>query len=132
MATGVAKSDYLETALLNAVLRNTAFSSPATVYVALYTVSPGEAGGGTEATGDAYARTAVTFAAPSGGQCANSADVQFPTATGDGWGTIVAVGIVDAAAAGNVLYYGALGSSRVIGGGDSLKFTAGNLVVAED
>ena len=40
-------SDYLEAALLNHVFRASALSSPAAVYVGLYTVAPTDAGGGT-------------------------------------------------------------------------------------
>lgn len=35
-----ALSNYLRNALLNAVLRNSSYSSPATVYLALYTSDP--------------------------------------------------------------------------------------------
>ena len=74
-------SDYLENALINAVLRNTSYTSPATVYVALFTSDPTDAGTGTELSGNGYARTAVTFGSPSNGVTTNSADVTFPTAT---------------------------------------------------
>lgn len=61
-------SNYLEDAIIDHVFRNTALTSPTTVYVALFTaVSDAEAGTGTEVSGGAYARQAVTFAAPSNG-----------------------------------------------------------------
>ena len=41
-------SNYLENALLNAVLRSTSYTSPTTVYVGLYTSNPGEGNTGTE------------------------------------------------------------------------------------
>ena len=71
MATGTSFSTWLETQLMNATLRNTAYSSPATVYIALFTVNPGEGDvngvpGGTEVSGNAYARQSAAFAAPSG------------------------------------------------------------------
>jgi hypothetical protein len=72
-------SNYLENALINAVLRNTTYTSPATVYVSLYTSDPTDADSGTEVSGGSYARTAVTFGAPSNGVSTNSADVTFPT-----------------------------------------------------
>ena len=74
----MAKSTYLDNALLNAVLVNTAYTSPATVYVALYTATPGPSGGGTEVSGNSYARTACTFSAASSGSITNSADCTFP------------------------------------------------------
>ena len=58
-------SNYLENALINAVLRNTSYTSPTTVYVSLYTTDPTDADSGTEVSGGLYARTAVTFGAPS-------------------------------------------------------------------
>lgn len=56
-------SDYLETALLNHVLRNSSYTSPTTVYAALYTAAPTDAGGGTEIAAAGYARVAVTTGA---------------------------------------------------------------------
>lgn len=119
-------SNYLEDALINAVLRNSSYTSPATVYVALYTSNPNEDNSGTEVSGGSYARTAVTFGAPSNGTSTNSADVTFPTATAS-WGTVTHFGILDANAAGNLLFYGALTTSKTIGSGDVANFTAGNL-----
>jgi len=60
-------SNYLENALINATLRNTTYTSVATVYVSLWTSDPTDAGSGTEVSGGSYARTAVTFGAPSNG-----------------------------------------------------------------
>jgi len=126
-----AKTDYLEDALLNHVLRNTSYTSPATVYVALYTVAPTDVGGGTEVSGFGYARQAVTFAAPVSGTCANSGAVTFPQASGGAWGTIVAMGIFDAATSGNLLYYGNLTTAKVVGDGDQISFPNGSLTVSE-
>jgi hypothetical protein len=67
------KSDYLENKILDHVLRNTAYTSPTTVYVGLYTAAPTDAGGGTEVSGNGYAREAATFSVASGGATANSA-----------------------------------------------------------
>ena len=44
-------SNYLEDALINATLRATTFTSPATVYVSLHTADPTDAGTGTEVSG---------------------------------------------------------------------------------
>ncbi len=127
----MSKSNYLETQLLNHVLRNTAYSSPTTVYVALYTVAPTDAGGGTEVSGGAYARQAATFSAPAPDSCSNTVDITFPVATLD-WGTIVAFGIFDAASAGNMLYYNTLTASRDILTSDQMRFPSSQLVVTED
>lgn len=122
---------YLAEALLNEVLRNTGYSPPATVYVGLYTVSPGEAGGGTEVTGGSYARQSVTFSAPSSSTTSNSGTVTFPTATAN-WGTVVAFAISDASSAGNMLLYSSLSASKTINSGDTASFSAGQLSVQFD
>lgn len=121
-------SNYLEGALVNAVLRNTSYTSPTTVYVALYTSDPGETDAGTEVSGGSYARQAATFGAPSNGVTTTSADLTYPVATAN-WGTITHVGIRDALTAGNLLFYGALDASKTINSGDQFKILAGNLTV---
>jgi len=121
-------SNYLENALINATLRNTSYSSPATVYVALYTTDPTDADTGTEVSGGSYARTAVTFGAPSNGVSTNSAAVEFPTCTSS-WGTITHIGIRDASTSGNLLYHTALNTSKVIDVDDIFRITTGNLSV---
>jgi len=121
-------SNYLENALINAVLRNTPYTSPATVYVSLYTSDPTDADTGTEVSGGSYARTAVTFGAPSNGVSTNSADVTFPTATAS-WGTVTHIGIHDASTSGNLLFHTPLDTSKTIDSGDIFKITTGNLSV---
>jgi hypothetical protein len=121
-------SNYLENALINATLRNTSYTSVATIYVALYTSDPTDADTGTEVTGGSYARTAVTFAAPSNGVSTNSADVTFPTCTA-GWGVVTHIGLRDASTAGNLLYHTPLDTSKTIDSGDIFKISTGNLSV---
>lgn len=122
-------SNYLENALLNATLRNTTYTSPATVYAALFTSDPTDAGSGTECTGSGYARKAITFAAPSNGVTTNSAAAcEFDQATGS-WGTITHFGIYDALTTGNLLYHGALTTSKTISSGDVFKFATSSVSV---
>ena len=121
-------SNYLENALINATLRATSFTSPSNVYVGLFTSDPTDAGSGTEVSGGAYARKEATFAAPSNGTSATSADITFDQATLD-WGTVTHFGIFDASTSGNLLYHGALSSSKVIEAGDIFKIASGNLSV---
>jgi hypothetical protein len=121
-------SNFLENALINATLRNTTYTSVATVYVSLWTSDPTDAGSGTEVSGGSYARTAVTFAAPSNGVTTNSADVTFPTCTSS-WGTVGWIGINDAATSGNLLYHSPLDTSKTIDTGDIFKISTGNLSV---
>ena len=123
-------SNYLENALLNATLNATTYTAPATVYVSLWTSDPTDAGSGTEVStsGTGYARTAVTFGAPSNGVTTNSADVTFPTATAS-WGTVGWIGINDALTSGNLLYHSPLDTAKAIDTGDIFKISSGNLSV---
>ncbi len=121
-------SNFLENALINATLRATTYTSVATVYVSLWTTDPTDAGSGTEVSGGSYARTAVTFGAPSNGVTTNSADVTFPTATAS-WGTVGWIGINDALTTGNLLYHSPLDTSKTIDSGDIFKISTGNLSV---
>lgn len=126
----MAKTDYLENALLNHVLRNTALTSPTTVYVGLTSTATTDAGGGTELSGNGYARQSVTFGAPSGGSVSNSVEVLFPEATG-AWDEATHFFIADAASSGNRLYHGALDASRTAALGDQIRFAVGALTVTE-
>lgn len=134
-----ALSDYLEDGFLN-VFRGTAFplSNTGSVYVGLFTAAPSDSGGGTEVSGNAYARVGLTKAtgtwnAPSGSprEISNVAEVAFPTATGS-WGTITHIGIFDASSAGNLLYWGALAASKAIATDDVFRFIAGALKLRID
>ena len=121
-------SNYLENALVNATLRNTSYTSPATVYLALYTNDPTDADTGTECSGTAYARQSITFGAPSNGASTNSAAIEFPQA-GGAWGTITHIGIRDAVTTGNLLYHTALDASKTIATGDVFRIAVGSLSV---
>ena len=130
-----AASNYLENALLNHTLTATAFTQPSR-FIALFTANPGETGSfaaeiGT--SGTAYARQAVSFAAASSGSSATNATVTFPTATAN-WGTITHVAVVDGntAGAGNVLFYGAVTTSKTIETGDTFQISSGNLTISLD
>ena len=130
------KSDFLELELLDHVLGNAAYTAPATVYLALYTVAPTDAGGGTEVTGGSYARKDVTnnvtnWPAAAAGAKSNGTEITFVTATAD-WGTVVAFAIFDAITAGNMLYWADLTQSKLISNGDTAKFAVGDIDITED
>jgi len=136
-------SNYLETALLDHVLRNTAYTPASTVYVGLYkTVDTEgavnarlEAGTLSDEVGNSYdyVRKAVTFAAAAspGGTITTSGNVTFDPANGGDWGAITHVAILDSAThgAGNILFYGTLATSKTIQDGDTFQITTGNLTV---
>jgi hypothetical protein len=130
-----AKSQTLANAFLSAVLRNVAYSSPATVYAALFTVAPTATTGGTEVVDANYARLAATFSAPVAGATSNSGTLTFFGAgAAAGPYTIVAVAIMDDLTLGgtaHVLYFGNLAVSKVVSTGDTLQFAATALSVTE-
>ena len=121
-------SDYLEDKVLDHVFGCNAYSAPGTLYVALYTVAPSDTGGGTEVSGGAYARQtgAFTVSGTNPTTATNSAAIEYPTATAN-YGTVVAVGILDASSSGNLLAYSTLDSSKVVSSGDVFRFNAGDL-----
>jgi hypothetical protein len=127
----MAFSHTLQAMVLNHFFRNNSQTAPATHFIALYTVAPTDAGGGTEVSGGGYARQAVTFGAPSGGSptsVTNTAQVQFPVATAN-WGTIVAAAIFTAATGGTFLGWGPLQTNKAINSGDQAVFNAGDATV---
>ena len=121
-------SDYLEDKVLDHVFGGNAFTAPSTLYVALYTVAPSDTGGGTEVSGGAYARQtgAFTVSGTNPTTASNTAAIEYPTATAD-YGTVVAVGILDASSSGNLLAYSTLDASKVVSSGDVFRFNAGDL-----
>lgn len=120
-----AMSDYLENKVLNLVLRATAFTAPATVYMALFTTATTDAGGGTEVAGGSYARQAVTFVAPSTpGVTESSGIISFSNMPA---ATVTHAALYDAVSAGNMLLHAALTASKTVGAGDTLSFAAGDI-----
>lgn len=121
-------SDYLEDKVLDHVFGGNAFTAPSTLHVALYTVAPSDTGGGTEVSGGAYARQTATFTVSGTNPttASNTAAIEYPTATAN-YGTVVAVGVLDASSGGNLLAYSTLDSSKVVSSGDVFRFNAGDL-----
>ena len=104
-----------------------------TLYFALYTVAPTDAGGGTEVTGGSYARIGVTnntseFPTASSQTSHNANLIDFGTASAN-WGTVVAVGVFDGGT--NLLYWGPLTVNKTINTGDSFKIAANNATFTE-
>jgi hypothetical protein len=137
-------SDYLENKLLDH-LRGIAFTAPSTWYVALHTATPIDSGGGTEVSGGSYARQAVsanstalsgtqgagTTGASSGasGAISNNNAIAFTNMPAC---TVVGIGIYDASTGGNLLWYGAVGTSKTFNAGDTANFAAGQLSIQID
>ena len=123
-------TNYEETRLLKYYFRGLNLGTCPTLYIGLFTAAPGEAGGGTEVSGGAYARKSLASAFgtdPTGSTTiSNDAEVAFDAATAN-WGTITHAAIFDASSGGNMVWYAALAASKVIQTGDILRFLAGNL-----
>jgi len=120
--------------VLDHVVGKTTFTLPVACYVALYTVTPTAAGGGTECTGVGnYARVAVAAAswqAAASGATQNSAAIAFATCATTNWGTVLAFGIFDAITGGNFLTWGPISPEKSITIGDTASFAIGELDLA--
>lgn len=125
-----AMSDYLENKFLDHFLGTASTSAPAAVYLSLHTANPADDASGAEVStsGSAYVRKAIAFSAASSGSATNSGAVEFDTATSS-WGTITHIGIWDASSSGNLLFYGALDSSKAIASGDVFKVNASGITL---
>ncbi len=124
----MAFTTYLKNKLLDHLFTDSAFSPPATLYVALSTTEPAVDGTGvTEPTTGAYARATVDASdmdAAAAGEKDNGGSIVFPTATAT-WGTVTHFGLYDADTSGNLLLFGALSTAREVASGDTPQFKAG-------
>lgn len=146
----MSKSNAFETAFNALILNNTPIAGlgdvtgipgsavPGSVFVALHTADPGEAGNQStnEVAYGAYARVAVPRTAGgwtlAGANAENAAAVTFPTCTsGSATATHFSVGLALAGAT-MILFKGALTASLAISTGISPFFPAGQLTGAED
>ena len=122
-------SDYTENLALNFLFTANSATRPTAWYVALFTGAPSDPGGGTELSGNSYARVSTTFtvSGTSPTTATNAAAVEYATATGSNWGTITHLALFDASTRGNMLAWAPLTTSKVIDVGDVLRIPAGDL-----
>ena len=123
-------TDYTENLVLNYVFTTNAVTRPTAWYIGLFTAAPSDAGGGTEVTGNGYARVVTGTLSVSGTSptnCTNDAAIEFAAASGGNWGTITHIAILTAITSGTMLGWAALTTSRVINDGDILRIPAGDL-----
>jgi len=115
-----ALSDSAEKLVLDFLMTSGTATRPTAWYVALYTSAPNDAStgstGGTEVSGNGYSRGTTT-----------STNAQSFTASGGDFGTVTHMAIIDASSGGNMLWHGALTTSRTVSDGDTLTFSAGNI-----
>lgn len=133
-------SDYLELKLLDHVFGGGDYTRPATVYIALFTVAPTDAGPGTEintAVWTNYARPAVTnnatnFPAASAGAKTNGTAISFGTASITGTApVVVGAAVMDALTAGNMLAWASF-TGQTVNNGSPISIQAGDLDITLD
>lgn len=129
-------SDYAEKMVLDHLFGGQTFTAPSNYYLALFTATPNDSGGGTEVSGGSYARatvdndTSMFAGATSGtGKTTNNEEITFPEATGS-WGTVTHWALFDAVSGGNMILYGALDNSKTITSGDTPKVAVGTLEIS--
>lgn len=134
------KGNYLAKKFIEVALGAASFTPAVTLYCALYTATPSATGGGTEVSGGAYARVAITnnntnFPASSlvGGVTTllNGVAIDFGTATGADWGTIGWAALWDASSSGNLYYWGPLAVARTVLNGDGFKIPVSGATFTE-
>ena len=126
-------STALANELLDHILKTGEFTVPTDIYVALYSVAPSKAGGGTELTGNGYARKVHnSWDVGSGGATENTGAVTFAAASGGDWSEAVAFGLFDAITSGNFLAWGDLTVSKTVLDGDTAEFADGALDISID
>lgn len=146
----MSKGNTFENELLLLIFNNTAIAligdasglqpsaTAGSLYIALHTGDPGEAGTATtsEAAYTSYARVAVARSGAgwtvSGNAVSNAALVQFPQCTG-GSETLTHFSVTTASSGGTkLLYKGALSSSLAVSSGIQPQFAIGDLDITED
>lgn len=123
---------YLKEKLINHMFRNTIYTPPQNVYLALYI---DDENGFREVNEEGYARAMCPDFTIVGDVATNSTQIDFQKAI-DYWGTITHMGILDESTGGNLLFSGALSnslgtsaSSINIDINNNLRIDAGNLLI---
>lgn len=122
MAVGL--SSGIADDILDALLNNTAWSQPATVYAQLHTGDPGAAGTSNIAT--ETTRKAVSFGSSSGGSCSSDADTSWTSVAGSEDYTHYS--LWDAATDGNFLESGTV-TANAVTAGDTFTIASGDITL---
>ncbi len=125
-------TDYTENLVLNYLLTANSVTRPTAWYVGLFTAAPSDTGGGTEVSGNGYARKATGTMTITGTAttATNAAAIEFDPASGGNWGTLTHAAIFDASTTGNMLAWAPLTTSRTINDGDVFRVPASSLTVS--
>lgn len=121
-------SDFSEKEILDHCLKVGQYVPGTTIYLALSTADPTDAGTGLAEPGSNYARKVISFGAASGRVITQDADVDFDQATGS-WGTITHWALFDAVSGGNFLAHGALSAGFPVGINDTPSVASGEINV---
>jgi hypothetical protein len=131
----VQMSNFLENELLDHAFNNLAYTPPASLWIALFTSSTAlESNTQTnEVGGVGYVRVEVggatgrSFTVAAARASENNEDWEFANPGAGGWGTVVAMAVVDASTGGQILMYSDLTVSRSIAANDYVVFTTGQV-----
>lgn len=118
MTTGFAATT-LANKILDHIRGGTAFTQPAGLFIKLHLGDPGAAGTSNPAA--LTTRQAVSFAAAAAGAMALSNSPAFTASAAETWSHF---SVWDHVSAGNFLFSGALGTSRLVAIGDIGTFTS--------
>ena len=122
-------SNYLETKILDYVLRDTADWAPATVYLALHTGDPTDVTDPTALGNEVnVARQAIEFDATHA-DTGRTQNTNVETFTSMPVATVSHIGIWDHVSAGNLLFYTAVDTSKTVASGDTISVAAGAVTV---
>lgn len=125
-------SNTAENMILNWLMTDdNVVTRPNAWYLALFTAAPSDAGGGTELSGNGYARQTIAFSVTSDGTTSNTDPVSF-TAAGGNFGTVTHIGIFTDEVGGDLLWHGALAASKTVEDGDTLTFNTGAVDISID
>ena len=113
-------SNYLANKIISATVRNTPYTTPASVWVALYTTDPTKDDKGSEVREPSYNRQELSMTVPVSGRSENASQIDFAEATSN-WGYVTHVGIKDQAFDGNLLYFTELDNPKTILSGDQFR-----------
>ena len=125
-------SDYWEAIVMDALVKGSAITPPASVWLGLFTTTilkSYDIGTPTEVTGGSYARVQLTFASWSAGFSLTSAAATFPAPTA-AWGTVVAWAICDASSSGHIVFFENICGLVIANGDPALSFKAKQIKAA--
>jgi hypothetical protein len=124
-------TDYTENLALTYLFNTDAVTRPTAWFVGLFTAAPSDTGGGTEVTGNGYARVSAGTISGSGTATTftNAAAIEFAAASGGNWGTIGWAGIYTASTGGTLLAWAPLTTSKAINDGDIFRIPASSLSI---